>query len=545
MGGPPFAVVTGLLYPFAVVAALTGVATWLARHRRYSDFVRGRSGAFWLKDGLVAGLFLCLGALLSFRPIPHFAGLVGYFGTLRAGLTASTFLGCFMLVFGWPWESALVCCLSGPLGYLIRRMGRIAPLILVLWGGVWVPLSWWLGWIPEVSFLHVKALTSTQLSWMAFALSLSSAAQTGALLWVVDYLARREERRAADVLWRMSETFDGILIALRQPLPSASFCEAVSNALRADCLVVLASGDFAASDSQLKLDEASQVVVGEVLTWGEPRLVSSGGRYLVALPLDDGEERLGVLLLPVADGHPLASASLSLLRALGAFFTSELASQRLQRQQTDLEQAHYRMLAAQIRPHFLFNSLTSVAALSLSQPQQAHDLLLELARSLRHRFCATEDWTTLEHEMETVFSYVGVEKARFGERLQMRLDVPCALFAQRVPSMILQPLVENAIRHGVAPRLEGGTVKVSVTLAEGRLVVSVEDDGVGFTHALDGDGEGVDFQSESSGTLVGLANVRQRLHTLVGRECDFRIRSEPGGGTRISYTVPASQAEAV
>ena len=543
MGGPPFAVVTGLLYPFAVVAALTGVASWLARHRGFSEFVRGRSDRFWLRDGVIAGLILCLGALLSFRPIPHFAALVGFFGSLRASSAAGAVLGGFMLLVGWPWQSAMVCLASAPLGRLVSYAGRASRPILVLWGGALVPLSWSLGWIPEVSFLHVKLLSPVQLKWMACALSLGSAMQTAVLLWVLDYLARREERRGADVLWRMSETFDGILTALREPLPNSALCRAVSTALRADCLVMSAQREVCTSTSTLKLTDEIDTVVGEVLVWGQPSMTICSQGRLVAIPLDDGEERLGALVLPIPDGHPLASASLSLLRALGAFFTSELASQRIQRQQSDMEQVRYRMLAAQIRPHFLFNSLTSVASLTMSQPQQAHDLLLELARSLRHRFASVDDWTTLGNEMDSVYSYLGVEKARYGERLQIAVDVPCSLFAVRVPSMTIQPLIENAVRHGVVPDKHEGLVRLKATLQESWLEVTVEDDGLGFGREIDGDGEGLDLRSESSGTMVGLANVRQRLRTLVGQECGFRIQSTPGQGTVIGFRVPVSEAE--
>lgn len=541
MNGLPFSVVTGLLYPFAVVATCTGVASWLAKSPAYSDFIRGRSEKAWARDGIVAGLVLCLGAALSFRPIPHFAGIVGYFGSFRASAVAGAILGLFMVTVGWPVESAVVCLISAPLGGALSYLGRYARSLLVLWGGALVPLSWWLGWIPEVSFSHVSSLTPTQLSWMAFALSLSSALQSAVLLWVLEYLAGREERRGADVLWRMSEMFDGILTSLRQPLPNPSLCEAVSRALLADCLLVLPGGAVSSS-KPMAIDDEMKAAVEEVMSRGQPCVRPRGtGGKVIALGLDDGEEPLGVLLLPIPERHPLSRAGIPLLRALSALFTSELAAQRLQRQQSALEQARYRMLVAQIRPHFLYNSLTSVASLTESDPRQAHDLLLDLARSLRSRFAGNEDQTSLGSEMEGLYSYLGVEKARFGERLKLSLDVPPSLFGQRVPAMLIQPLVENAIRHGIAPNVDGGTVSLRIGMVEGRLLVRVEDDGVGFGCPLDGDGEGVEAREAGSGTLVGLSNVRQRLRTLLGPDCDFHIRSSPGAGTVISFSLPVEE----
>lgn len=543
MSGLSFSVVTGLLYPFAVVATCTGVASWLANYRSYSDFIRGSSGNNWLRHGLVAGLVLCLGGALSFRPIPHFAAIVGYLGSLRSTTVAGLVFGLFMLSMGWPVESALACFLSAPVGRALSYLGRFAPSILVLYGGVLVPLSWSLGWIPEVSFLHVRALTPTQLGWMAFALSMSSALQSAALLWVLEYLAGREERRGADVLWRMSEMFDGILTSLREPLPNPAFCSTVSQALRADSLVILPGGE-SSSSVPWPLDAETKAAVEQVLSWGQPYLSQrESGGTMIALGLDDGEERLGVLALRIAEQHPLARAGIPLLRALSALLTSELASQRIQRQQSALEHARYRMLVAQIRPHFLYNSLTSVASLTQTDPEKAHDLLIELAQTLRHRFSSNDEWSSLGREMDGIYSYLSVEKARLGERLKVCVDTPPSLFAYQVPAVTIQPLVENAVRHGIAGRVAGGTVKLSIALLQDRLHVRVEDDGVGFEEEMDGDAQDRDLRRASSGTLVGLSNVRQRLKTLLGESYDFHIRSTPDAGTTISFSLPARSVE--
>ena len=543
MNGLSFSVVTGLLYPFAVVATCTGVASWLANYRSYRDFIRGRSGQNWVRHGVVAGLVLCLGGALSFRPIPHFAAIVGYFGSLRACTVAGLVFGLFMLTMGWPVESALACFLSAPIGRGLSHLGRFAPSILVLWGGILVPLSWSLGWIPEVSFSHVRALTPTQLGWMAFALSMSSALQSAALLWVLEYLAGREERRGADVLWRMSEMFDGILSSLREPLPNPTFCRTVSKALRADSLVILPGGE-ASSSAPWPIDAETNAAVEQVLSWGQPYLSQrESGGTMIAIGLDDGEERLGVLALRIDDQHPLARAGMPLLRALSALFTSELASQRIQYQQSALEHARYRMLVAQIRPHFLYNSLTSVASLTQTDPQKAHDLLIELAQTLRHRFSNDDEWTTLGREMEGVYSYLSVEKARLGERLKVCVDAPPSLFNYQVPAVIIQPLVENAVRHGIAGKVGGGTVTLSIALVDGRLRVRVEDNGVGFEEEMDGDAENKDLRRANSGTLVGLSNVRQRLKTVLAESYNFHIRSTPEAGTTISFSLPARPAE--
>lgn len=516
------------------------MASWLSRYRSYREYLRGRSGKAWVRDGFVAGLVLSITSLLSFRPTPHFAAITGYFGSPKTWLITGPLLGLSMLAYGWPVEAALVCVLSGPLGTALKDRGRSGHLVIAFWGAAWVPLCWSLGWIPEVSFFHVRALNELQLTWMATALSLGAALQAFLLLWSLEYLAQREERRSANILWRMTEVFERILSALRTPSLGPELCLAVKEAVVADCVIATSQGDLITCDpssppprpisQELLCRQAEPSVVSSSTLWQE----LSG--HTVILPLDDGERPLGSLFLLVSEQHPLASAKPSFLKTLCALFTGELASQRTMRQQLELERTRYRMLVAQIQPHFLFNSLTSVAALTVSDPDKARALLVDLCHSLRHTFANQDDWLTLEHEMESVHSYLAVEKARFGRRLQLSIELAPETLQQKVPSLLLQPLIENAIRHGIAGRADPGTVTLETTMTSDWLTVVVKDNGSGFPHRYDGDG--TDWEGTGEGHRVGLTNVRERLYTLAGRESDFRIQSAPGEGTVVSYRLP-------
>lgn len=219
----------------------------------------------------------------------------------------------------------------------------------------------------------------------------------------------------------------------------------------------------------------------------------------------------------------LAVAWISLVSGVGAVLLLRGAEffARQEEERARLVESRLQLLRAQIRPHFLFNSLTAVAALILRRPEEAHDLVLDLAHSLQPAFKERADWVPLEEELGYVGAYLKVEQARLGERLHVSLEVDPVAQRHRVPSLIIQPLVENAVRHGIAGRSQGGRLHLRVACQDGRLRVVVEDDGVGF-----------DVSVPSRG--VGLENVRQRLEALGG---ELRVQSRPQEGTSVEILV--------
>jgi len=185
----------------------------------------------------------------------------------------------------------------------------------------------------------------------------------------------------------------------------------------------------------------------------------------------------------------------------------------------------------------LYNALNAIAELCVDEPWQAERLTLQLSRYMRKSFDfkLIDSYTTLASELELVHAYVEIEQARFGSRLQVeyRIDADGGF---RVPPLVLQPLVENAIRHGLLSDLRGGTVEISAkTLGDGSLRLSIEDDGCGMTEQqlrrL--------HDPESGG--VGLRNIGKVLKLLYG--VDIRIESAPGQGTRLSFDIPAAEED--
>ena len=202
----------------------------------------------------------------------------------------------------------------------------------------------------------------------------------------------------------------------------------------------------------------------------------------------------------------------------------EIAAARLA---TTLAEARLESLRGKLQPHFLFNTLNSIAALVRDNPRAAEEMIGTLSDLLRASLASADSHDiTLGEELDLVAKYAGVEQARFGERLHVEMNVPADLLDARVPQLLLQPLVENAIRHGIAPREGPGVVRVSGAGRNGRLTLSVEDDGVGLGAGRPG------------GHGIGLSATRERLHHMYGLDSALDVRDREGGGTRVSIDLP-------
>ncbi|MBZ5559944.1 MAG: histidine kinase [Acidobacteriia bacterium] len=215
-------------------------------------------------------------------------------------------------------------------------------------------------------------------------------------------------------------------------------------------------------------------------------------------------------------------------------YTRELREQEIGKLATEAE---LRALRAQINPHFLFNALTTIGYLIQTAPSRALDTLMRLTALLRGVLRSEGELTTLGRELEIVESYLDIERARFEQRLRVRVDVPAGLRDLRVPPLVLQPIVENAVKHGIAGQQRGGEVTVTARLAlaqdeiaETMLVLIVRDSGAGVSE---------EQLAERRAVGVGLANVERRLACQYGAAAALSIASEPGVGTTVEIRIPA------
>ena len=193
-------------------------------------------------------------------------------------------------------------------------------------------------------------------------------------------------------------------------------------------------------------------------------------------------------------------------------------------------QARLDALTAQINPHFLFNTLNSIASLVRIDPETARQVIFRLSNILRRLLKKHENFTSLSDELAFIDDYLSIEVIRFGEqKLKIVKEIEDQTLPLMVPSMLLQPIVENAIRHGLSPRVEGGVIHIRSCRENGRLILEVRDNGVGIppeqiTH--------IDQQG------IGISNVQERLRVLYGSEFTFQIESLAEGGTSIQIGIP-------
>ena len=207
---------------------------------------------------------------------------------------------------------------------------------------------------------------------------------------------------------------------------------------------------------------------------------------------------------------------------------------KLEEQERLLLQARMVALQNQINPHFLFNTLNTISSLVRFDPDRAREMILKLATILRRLLNSTDSFVPLRDEVEFIDNYLDIEVVRFGhDKLRVLKELDPASLEVLIPSMLLQPLVENCIKHGLTPKVEGGSITLRSRLIKSRLVIEVEDDGVGMgaAHLLEKpDGFG--------STGIGMANVAERLKVLYGDAAKMMIESHDGRGTQIRLRLP-------
>jgi two-component system LytT family sensor kinase len=205
---------------------------------------------------------------------------------------------------------------------------------------------------------------------------------------------------------------------------------------------------------------------------------------------------------------------------------------KLEQQERLLVEARLDALTSQINPHFLFNTLNSVSSLIRTNPNQARAMVLQLSNILRRLLRKHDNFSPLREELSFIEDYLSIELIRFGDKLHFQREIDPGTLDMLVPSMLLQPLVENCIKHGLSSKVEGGTIRLRTRRAESRLHLLVEDDGVGIPEAR-------------LATLleqgIGVSNVNERLKVLFGNDYRMYIDSQPGRGTRIEIEVPELQ----
>ena len=260
-------------------------------------------------------------------------------------------------------------------------------------------------------------------------------------------------------------------------------------------------------------------------------------RGIVVVPLETDGSIVGTLaaLTTSTAGPVLLRASAEVAR----YVSSQLELAELDESRARLNRAEVRALRAQISPHFVYNALTTIASFIRTDPVRARELLLEFADFTRYSFRSAGEFTTLQDELTNIERYVRLEKARFGNRLNIKLQIAPEVLSVVLPFLSLQPLVENAVRHGLGGKPNGGTITITAENAGAECVIIVEDDGIGMDPArLHEDLE----DAHQSGAHVGLGNVDDRMRSTFGDDFGLVVDTAPGEGMKITLRVPKFRA---
>jgi two-component system LytT family sensor kinase len=202
---------------------------------------------------------------------------------------------------------------------------------------------------------------------------------------------------------------------------------------------------------------------------------------------------------------------------------------KIEEQQRLLIEARLASLTSQINPHFLFNTLNSVASLIRSDRETARELIFKLSAILRRLLRKQEALASLRAELSFIDGYLGIEVVRFGDKLKIVKEIDSDTLDLLVPSMLLQPIVENSIKHGISPKIGGGTIWLRAAVQGSRLQIELEDDGVGIRP---------EAMADVFRRGIGVSNVQERLRVLFGNEAHMVIEHRPGGGTRVRIQIP-------
>ncbi len=271
-----------------------------------------------------------------------------------------------------------------------------------------------------------------------------------------------------------------------------------------------------------------KVAVVTTLVCGDP---DCRIRSAVLAPIRVRDSIVGQL---VALGEQPSAGLARAAEEVAGWIATQVELSDLSDDRTRAMEAELRALRAQISPHFIYNSLGAIASFVRTDPDRARELLLEFADFTRYALRQGGASTTLEQELRNVERYLVLEQARFGERLQLRMKVAPEVLPIKVPYLAVQPLVENAVRHGLAPKAGTGTVVLTARDLGSEAEISVEDDGIGadperIQGVLDG---------PNRADSVGLGNVDARLRQIYGDEHGLVVETALGAGMKVSFRVP-------
>ncbi|ATF14893.1 sensor histidine kinase [Brevibacillus sp. HB1.2] len=549
-------------------AVLIVVALLFTRVRAFRSILNQQ--ATWREKALMVVIFSAISILGTYNGIWYQDAIANsrVIGTVVAGLLAG------------PWVGLMTGLIAGIHRYSLGGFTDLACAISTISEGLFAGLIYQfrrnrskkIGWTTAlvVGFLaewlqmgivlliarpYADALALVQA--ISVPMSVVNSVGIAILIIIIDLAKKEEDRIGALQAQRTLQVADKTLSYLRQGLTYDSAQKVAEEILRTTRVAAVAITDTRSVLAHVGAG-SSHHVVGEGITTKATREVLSTKevkiaqtkeeigcretncslRYAILVPLMRRREVAGVLKLYQDRSRKLSAVDLELVRGLGNLISSQLELAELEKQSRLLADAEIRALHAQINPHFLFNALNTIVSFIRFRPEQARELLIHLGEYFRRNLHDSGGYVSLARELEHIEAYLAIERARFGDKLHVEYDIEDGVERFTVPGLILQPLVENAVKHGLLPKREGGTVVIRARRKEKQIVeLTVADNGVGmevdpFKPALAEKSAG----RQLSG--IGLANVKSRLQSIYGEPYGIVIESKSGSGTTCTIQLP-------
>ncbi|GLB61885.1 sensor histidine kinase [Cytobacillus sp. NCCP-133] len=261
----------------------------------------------------------------------------------------------------------------------------------------------------------------------------------------------------------------------------------------------------------------------------------------VIAPLKLREETIGTLKFYFSSEKEINNLVMELISGLSILLSNQLEIAEADKAYQLAKEAEIKALQAQISPHFLFNSLNTIVSLVRIEPAKARKLLVSLSHFLRQNLTATTvSVTTLEQELRHVKAYLSIEETRFVDRLEVIYDIDETALFEKIPPLTLQPIVENAVKHGIKDKDQDCLIKITIQKQNAATMVKVEDNGQGMSKERAGQIGKETLQSET-GSGLALYNVNRRLTMMFGEEASLKINSTQGVGTEIHFSIPQTE----
>jgi len=252
----------------------------------------------------------------------------------------------------------------------------------------------------------------------------------------------------------------------------------------------------------------------------------------VIAPLLTQGTPIGTIKLSKKQKHDVCELDLRIVDGVANLLSVQIQLAEADRQRVMREKAELKALQAQINPHFLFNTINIIMSFCRTDPNTARNLLGHLATLMQRNFSEHRDFVTIHEELQAVEAYLEIAKCRFGSRLTVHIDVDPSVLGTTIPLLSIQPLIENAIQHGLFPKISDCTLTLGVSRNQGDVVIKVSDNGIGIStdrlqNVLSAKAEG-----------IGIRNVNGRMTSIYGSEYQVAIRSEEGKGTQVTLRIP-------